>query len=195
MSFTLLQLTQRFLILQNEAQEALINIAHCKHYRKRENIINDGETENCLHFISIGMVRLYFVERVREITIDIISEGGAICSLNSYLTGNPSRFTIEAIEETTTYSFLKNDIESLSVQYPDVKKLVEGMISSMLVRLENKDIEYSSRKSAARLKRWVNDNGGLFNRIPQSYLASYFKMNIATFSRLKNNLFWRGRQV
>ena len=183
---SLKDLLYQYHIPHEEIENALINIAENRLYQKKVILTDIKETEQHIHFIKSGLVRIYAVHQTKEIITDLVCEGSVVSSLHSYITGQPSRFIIEAIENTKTISFLKTDLEELSISHKPVKNLMDSMIASIIERWEDKDIEASAFTAAERIENWLVNRPSMFCRVSNTHMASFLKLRMETVSRLKS---------
>lgn len=171
-----------------EIENLLAGIGENNFIKKDDILIGLNDTEDCIHIIRSGIVRLYYKYGRTDVIIDFAGQGEVICSLESLFAGKPSRFIIKAITDTNTLTFGKAELEKMSSSNPDIKILVDTIIASMITRLLNKDIESSIQSSERRLRHWIYNRAELLNRIPLMYIASYLKIRQETVSRLKGQI-------
>src|SRR5947208_9995432 len=71
-----------------------------KKLRKRQYFLQEGDVSKYQAFVEKGILRSYTIdEKGNEHVLQFASEGWWIADLSSYLTGDPSFLTIDAIED------------------------------------------------------------------------------------------------
>ncbi|MBO9564214.1 MAG: Crp/Fnr family transcriptional regulator [Niastella sp.] len=178
----------RFLILTPEELAVLTKVMEVRSYDKKVRLIELGETEEYLHFISKGLLRKYFYKGSQEIITQLAREGELICSSVSFFSGQPSTYVVETIEQSILLSLHKKELENLYTQYPKMETLGRLLITDLFLQKEYWELDKTRYDTKERFVRFVLENTDLFRRVPQKYLASYLNIKPETFSRLKHHL-------
>lgn len=178
----------RFLTLTSEELAVLTKVMEVRSYDKKVRLIEPGQTEEYLHFISKGLLRKYFYKGSHEIITQLAREGELICSSVSFFSGQPSTYVVETIEQSILLSLHKNELERLYTQYPKMETLGRLLITDLFLQKEYWELDRTRYDTKERFVRFVLENTDLFRRVPQKYLASYLNIKPETFSRLKHHL-------
>ena len=175
----------RFIDLADEDIRLLSGLFETRTYDKKVRIVEMGEVDQYLSFVTKGLLRKYFVRDKEEVITQIIKEGEIVVSSVSYFSGNPSRYIVETIEPTTVVSITNANLEKLFSMGDKWEKMGRFMMADFLVQRENwllDNINYSPRQ---RFFRFIKEQPELLKRVPQKWLASYLNIKPETFSRLK----------
>lgn len=178
----------RFITLSPDALEALTKVMEVRSYDKKIRLVELGQTEEYLHFISKGLLRKYFYKGSQEIITQLAREGELISSSVSYFSGQPSTYIVETIEQSILLSLHKDELEKLYIQFPQIEVLGRLLITDAYLQKEYWELDSLKYDTKERFIRFVLDNTDLFRRVPQKYLASYLNIKPETFSRLKHHL-------
>lgn len=178
----------RFLTLTPEELAVLTKVMEVRSYDKKVRLIEPGQTEEYLHFITKGLLRKYFYKGSQEIITQLAREGELICSSVSFFSGQPSTYVVETIEQSILLSLHKKELEKLYAQYPKMETLGRLLITDLFLQKEYWELERTRYDTKERFVRFVLENTDLFRRVPQKYLASYLNIKPETFSRLKHHL-------
>jgi CRP-like cAMP-binding protein len=178
----------RFLTLTPEELAVLTKVMEVRSYDKKVRLIEPGQTEEYLHFITKGLLRKYFYKGSQEIITQLAREGELICSSVSFFSGQPSTYVVETIEQSILLSLHKKELEKLYAQYPKMETLGRLLITDLFLQKEYWELERTRYDTKERFVRFVLENTDLFRRVPQKYLASYMNIKPETFSRLKHHL-------
>ncbi len=186
MTNDLLAYINQFVDLSMEEFQNLVALTEPRQFEKREVMTRIGEVENYMYFITSGLVRKYFLKGKLEIITHLVKEGGIIGAGESFLTGTPSRYFIEALEPTTAFSISREKLEKMYSSSKKFEKMGRIITTQYFLVQEMRamdNIRYSTRE---RFVRFMKENTDLLNRVPQKYLASYLNIKPETFSRLKH---------
>lgn len=149
-------------------------------------LLNEGETARYIYFIKKGCLRLWFNKDGRDITFQFFFEGQAVASIDSFLSKQPSMFTLESIEPSSIISLSKENLERLQQLYPEMK---EGFQEIMFQRLRNYSNLFLSRIKDTPQERYedlIKNHPEIIKRVPQHYIASYLGITPISLSRIRN---------
>jgi CRP-like cAMP-binding protein len=178
----------RFITLPPEELKALTQVMEVRSYDKKVRVLELGDTEEYLHFITKGLVRKYFYKGSQEIITQLAKEGEIVSSSVSFFSGQPSTYVVETIEHSIFLSMRKTELEKLYNQYPLIEKLGRLLITDLFLQKEYWELDRIRYNTKERFVHFVLENSDLFRRVPQKYLASYLNIKPETFSRLKHLL-------
>lgn len=155
--------------------------------KKGEQLLSFGQICKEIYFVTKGCLRLYYIADGVEITVWFSFEDNSAIELSSFLSGDPTEYFIEAIEDTEFLSLNKSDLLNLYVYYPEMESIMrsfwEDVILNILQRftaLQKDTAEQRYLKLASQTK--------YMQRIPQKYLASYIGVTPTSLSRIRRNL-------
>jgi len=158
-----------------------------KELKRNEFLKTSGTTDTNIYFVEEGSVRIFIVDKDEERIIRFGYQGNIIVSLDSFLSGKPSEFYIQAIKTSTVkvaskkdfYEFINSSNENLKLW----NSILEDLVLQQIER--EKDLLYSSPK--IRYERVLKRSPKLFQEIPNKYIANYLRMSPETLSRLKKS--------
>jgi CRP-like cAMP-binding protein len=147
----------------------------------------ESEINTNIYFIERGSVRIFIRDEDEERISRFGYTGNIIVSLDSFLSGKPSGFCIQAIKKTDIkiaskkdfYEFIKSSEEHLELW----TIILEDLVLQQIER--EKDLLISSPKE--RFVRVLKRSPQLFQEIPNKYIANYLRMSPETLSRLKKS--------
>lgn len=152
----------------------------------RTELLKAGEVSTHLHFIKSGCLRMWFNKDGKDITFQFIFEGQAVASVDSFLTQQPSLFTIESIEPSTIISISKKNMDALYKDFPHLK---EGFHEILFQRFRNYAQLFLSRIKDSPQERYrdlLTNHPEIIKRVPQHYIASYLGITPISLSRIRN---------
>ena len=84
-------------------------------------LLHEGEIASQVFYIKKGCLREWFNKDGKDITFQFFLEGQAIASIESFISNQPSIYTIESIEPSTLFSLSKENFNQLQRLFPDFK--------------------------------------------------------------------------
>jgi len=155
--------------------------------RRNEYLCTSGEIEDNLYYIVSGSLKISMVDGSEERIIRFGYKHNFITALDSFITGQPTDFAIQALKKTELKAISKQNYVSLMNSSDHLRRLW-GLIQEQLIvqQLEReKDILITS--PVERYKRVFQRSPQLFQEIPDRHIASYLRMAPETLSRLKKS--------
>ena len=149
-------------------------------------LLREGEISTHLHFIKKGCLRMWFNKDGKDITLQFFFEGQGVASIDSFLSNQPSLFTIESIEPSVLLSITKDNSGQLSKCYPELKN---GFQEILFQRFRNYAGLFLSRIKDTPRERYedlIKNHPEIIQRVPQHYIASYLGITPISLSRIRN---------
>lgn len=153
--------------------------------KKGQLLIGQGQVLGHLYWIASGLLREYHQNGDGEFTSSFLSDD------NYYLTGFyfggkiKSSFTVEALEDSRIVAIPMDFFQNAGLDPKDLLDVFKEV--SKLKYHHNLQWKLTNGKSSF-IDRWEyfkKTNPGLWIRIPQMHLASYFKVTPQYISKLK----------
>lgn len=179
---------ERFILLTSEDLDLLGELMEVRRYDKKVHLIEEGETEQYVHFVVTGLIRKFFFKGKEEVITQLAREGDLVNSSVSLLTGQPSYYTIETIESTTVLSISKENLERLYETDKKWERMGRLVMSELFMSRESWELDKIRYSTRERFVKFMAENPELLQRVPQKFLASYLNIKPETFSRLKHLL-------
>jgi len=175
-----------YVSLSEQEFSFLVSLFEMRNFKKRQKLVEEGQVEMHLNFILQGLARKYFYRKNEEMVMQFSRETEIICCYDSFLSGEPSNFSVEAVEPMVVVSITHENVEKLYEFSPKMERL--GRLLATQEYLKKESFEYNRLRlsSQERFVNFIRNNGYLMQRVPQKYLASYLNMKPETFSRLKH---------
>jgi len=155
--------------------------------KRNEFLKTSGTIDTNVYFVEEGSVRIFIEDEDEERIIRFGYQGNIIVSLDSFLSGKPSEFYIQAIKASTVKVASKNDFYEFINSSNENLKLWNSILEDLVLQQieREKDLLYSSPK--VRYERVLKRSPKLFQKIPNKYIANYLRMSPETLSRLKKS--------
>lgn len=177
----------QFTDLTPKGKDALVSILKLKEAKKGQILVKENSVCNYIYFIEEGLTRTYYYKDGKDITDWISIEGNFACSILSYISRQPDRRGIEALENSVLYSLQYEELEELSLQYHDIERFCRQLVSFGIVQLQKRfdDLHFSS--ASERYKKIIEETPSFVQRVPLGVLASYLGITQETLSRIRSN--------
>ncbi|MFA6152615.1 MAG: Crp/Fnr family transcriptional regulator [Chitinophagaceae bacterium] len=154
---------------------------------KGEYLLREGEIEHHIYYVMTGAIRAFLFSENEDITIRFGYEGSVINSLASFITGEPSAFSLQAIRKTSLISIRKQSFESFIFQNIDRMSGYTALLEQTIVQQIDRENDLLTSSPSERLKRVMQRSPNLFQHVPLKYIASYLRMTPETLSRIRKS--------
>ena len=157
--------------------------------RKKQFLMQEGDVCKYQAFVQTGMLRLYTVdEKGIEHIMQFSPEGWWVADLSSYITGHPSSFNIEALEDADLLLLSKPEWDKLMNTFPKFEHYFRIIIQNHLIATQNRLMQSITETAEEKYLRFVEMYPQCLQRIPQHMIASYLGITKETLSRLRKNM-------
>ncbi len=176
---------KKFSTLTNEEFSRLKESIIIREFQKKEILIKKGDTEQYLYFINKGLIHQYFYKGKEMVTTDLVGPGTITGSVSSFLSGKPSNYYLEAMEQTLVLAMSKQCLEELYNSDKKWQQVGRILITYFLLQQERQLIDNIRFSMRERFVNFAEASPELLKRVPQRRLASYLNIKPETFTRLK----------
>ncbi|MGN6196386.1 MAG: Crp/Fnr family transcriptional regulator [Ginsengibacter sp.] len=160
-----------------------------KKLRKRQYLLQEGDVCKYTAFVERGLLRTYIIdEKGNEPILQFSAEGWWIADLYSFLTNEPSRFNIEALEECELLLITKSSWDILLQKIPVFERYFRILIQNNLIATQRRLISSFSETAEEKYTKLINNFPGCIQRVPLHMVASYLGITPETLSRIRSQL-------
>ncbi len=145
---------------------------------------NKGNIDTNIYYIESGSVRIFVVDNDVEQIVRFGYKGNLIVSIDSFLTGKPTNFFIQAIKKTIVKVITKQHLE-LFLKSEANKSLWIPVLENLILQQMEREIDILTNSPKERYLRVLKRSPQLFQEIPHRHIANYLRMSAETLSRLK----------
>ena len=151
---------------------------------KRHILIKENQRHDFAYFVIKGAVRSYYLKDGVEVNTWFALENDMVGSLHNFK-DNPSRETIELIENSTLISINLKQVKPLMFSNIQIANFINAIIEDYALFLEDKIYFSQMMSSSDKYLILLEKEPQLFQRIPLTYIASFLGISRETLSRLR----------
>ncbi|GAA4321753.1 Crp/Fnr family transcriptional regulator [Mucilaginibacter gynuensis] len=178
--------------LTDADKEIITTFFISKRLRKRQYLLQEGDICKHLAFVAKGLLRTYNVDDRGDEHMSVFGwEGWWLSDFNSFLSGKPAVFNIDAIEDSQLLMISHKNYEALTVAVPIMDRYFRILYQNSLVTKERRLMSSITHSAEERYVQLTELNPQMIGRIPQNLIASYLGIAPETLSRIKKNLVTR----
>jgi len=146
-----------------------------------------GTIDTSLYYIVSGSVKMSVISKHKEHVLRFGYKDNFMAALDSFISGNPSDFCIQAIKKTELKFISKATHTTLINQNADNQLLWSKILEQMVVEQLEREKDLLMTTPQERFEKVYKRSPHLFQEIPNKYIASYLRMTPETLSRLKKS--------
>jgi CRP-like cAMP-binding protein len=160
-----------------------------KKLRRHQFLLHEGEVCRSYAFVVKGCLRLYSVDdKGEEHIVQFAIEDWWISEPYSALTGEPSEYNIDALEDTELLLLDRSAEEKLLKEIPKFDRLFRLLLENRFVANQRRINATLSTSAEERYLSFLRSYPAIAQRVPQSQIASYLGITPQSLSRIRKEL-------
>lgn len=168
-----------------EDWETFVERTRVKNVKKGNYIIEAGHLVHHAYFCSEGLFRLFYtLPDGREYNVGFSLENDFATSYGSMVAGEPSVFSIEAMEYPVVIEIPYDLLRNLMDKSHGWERFVRKSVERLYIRKEERERELLYLSAVERYEAFLLKYPGLDKRIAQYHIASYIGISPVSLSRL-----------
>ncbi len=151
--------------------------------------------EVCKHysFIVKGCFRMFGVDdKGFEHNIQFAAENDWIADIGSFHAQKPSLLNIESLEAGVVLQVKQQDLYFLYYNIPKLDRIFKVLIELKYIELQNRVLQNFSSTAEERYLSFLEQYPLLFNRLPNTQVASYLGITPEFLSKVRKNIQSKG---
>jgi len=157
-----------------------------KKFRKKQYLAQQGEPCKYLIFVVKGALKAYTTDEKGNNTImQFAIEDWWITENNSFFTGAPSMYDIDAVEDTHVLLLTHENYEKMLVEIPKMERYWRVMLEKRMIAMQRRITILLTYALEDNYKRLLEVYPYISTRFPQHLIASYLGTSPETLSRLR----------
>lgn len=182
-----------FLTSNADIDENLLNkvISKCntKNYKKGDFLLKNGEICKNSFFVEQGLLRQYTIdEKGKEHIVQFAPENWLMSDRESIYFNQPSRYFIQALEDTQVFLIENKILLQLSKVDNSFLEFNNNLLHNHIMHLQKRIVQLLSASAEDRYLDFVKIYPDLNLRVSQHYIASYLGITPESLSRVRKEL-------
>lgn len=174
--------------LSPEELNLIESVVTIKRLRKKQFLLQEGDKWKHNAFVSRGFLKTFSIDNSgREHIMNFSPEDYWTGDRESLLNGTPSKFNIDAIEDSEVILIGKEDFEMLCLKIPQFNDLVNKILQKSFVVSQNRIHASISLSAEDKYQNFLDRFPSIVNRIPQHMIAAYIGITPETLTRIRRN--------
>lgn len=157
------------------------------HRAKGQRIIREGQVATSFFVVEHGMVRSFCQKKQAEVTLWFAYEGQIAVAISSFYLGNPSRETVECLEDCDLLSISGTDLQSLYAKHESLNTIGRRIAETYCNMLDERAYSFQVMSAAERYEALMANCPEVVRRAPLSHVASFLGMSQETLSRVRHS--------
>ncbi|NML40356.1 Crp/Fnr family transcriptional regulator [Chitinophaga sp. G-6-1-13] len=171
--------------LTDKEKEMLCAVLVSKKVRRRQYLLQEGDVCQHDYFVIDGCLRQYEVgENDKENIVQFAFENWWMSDWFSMLTGTPTVYNIDALEDSTVLVVEKKALHQLFIDIPAMDIYFRNMLLQAYAYLQRRTL-YLQKPAEERYAAFVKHYSWFEQRVSQQHIASFLGITRETLSRLK----------
>jgi len=161
-----------------------------KKLRRKQYLLQEGDVCKYIAFVEKGLLRSYTVDdKGNEHITQFAFEGWWISDQYSYLTGEPSEYNIEVMDDCELLLLTKQMEEEMLEKIPKFERYFRILLQNNLIATQKRLASSLSQTAEERYNELISScPDTLPKRLPQHMLASFLGISPETFSRIRKQM-------
>jgi len=174
----------------SEADIAIIKSKFTKHnFKQKEYILQEGQVCTHLHFIAIGLVRIFYVRDGKEITSYLSSDNGFVSSYSSFINQSKSYEYIQCLEKSQTLAITYKDMQELYETVPQWERIGRFFSEQNVLCLADRLLKLQSIPAKEKYLEFLKTSSEkIVQRTPLIHIASYLGITPESLSRIRSEI-------
>lgn len=176
-------------VFSMEEMNSIEAVCRIKKLHKHQFLLQEADVWRFNAFICSGCLRRYRTDdNGIEHTIQFTPENWWTGDRESLMNGTPSKYNIDALEESVVLLIAKEDFELLCKNIPAFNGLMHNILARSLNASQERIHAAISLSAEEKYLHFIQSFPNLANRVPRHMLASYLGITPETLSRVRNQL-------
>ena len=159
-----------------------------KNYNAKEYFLTEGKVCQEIGFVNKGCFRTYYLADGKEINTHFTFDNEFVTDYDSFLQSKPSRYFIQALEDTQIVTFNLSALQSAYNQSQNWERFGR-MIAEQSYKLTTQRVEsFLFLDGEQRYLDLLKNQPQIFERIPLYHIASYLGLERESLSRLRKKV-------
>ena len=172
--------------LNEEEHDYFISLLTQKKLKKKEFILQQGDTCRNIFFINQGGLRAFYInQNGKESTIMFAIKDWWITDMNCFLNQTPAMSNIVALENTSLLQLSFFQLQNLYQRVPKFERFFRILMEKAYVREQLRALDNLTLTAEERYEKFIEKYPKINEQITQKQLASYLGISPEFLSTIK----------
>jgi CRP-like cAMP-binding protein len=154
--------------------------------RKHQYLLQAGAISNYIGFVVKGCLRQFRIsENGQEHIMRFAIENWWVSDFESFLSGQPSKSYIDALEDSEIIMMEKENYDTLIRTIPNFKSLIEKLTAKNFEVHQARIYSNISESAEERYNNFIKSYPSINQRVPLHMVASFLGLSRETLSRVR----------
>ncbi|WP_264536670.1 Crp/Fnr family transcriptional regulator [Flavobacterium sp. N1736] len=170
----------------DQEMELITSVSKIKKLRKRHYLLQEGDIWKFNAFVCKGFLRTYFVDdKGGEHIMNFAPENYWTGDRESLTNGSPSKYNIDALEDSEVLLINKVDFDMLCKAIPVFNDLINTILHNSFLASQQRIHSNITSSAEEKYNNFITRQSHIANRIPLHMIASYLGISAETVSRIR----------
>jgi CRP-like cAMP-binding protein len=156
--------------------------------KRKELLLRQGEVCKQVAFVIGGCLRYFYLVEGEEHTGQFFFENSFYTDYESFLSGEPSRQNVDALEKTQLLLLRKTDLYGLYEENPKFERFGRLMAEQAYLGVRKRNTDLLNLSPEDRYLELLAKRPKVIERVPQHYIASYLGIKPQSLSRIRKRI-------
>ncbi len=155
-----------------------------REYKKKENLLEQGELTNNIFFVEKGLVRVFYTnDEGNEVNTHFASDNYYLTSFQSFVSQEESNESIQAIQDTTAFllpyqEYIRDD--------EFINKFRQAFVEQNVICIKKRADLLQTSTAKERYEHFLNNSDKkIIMNVPLVHIASYLGITPESLSRIR----------
>ncbi len=194
---TIREVVKFYVDASEESIAALEDAVRLVPVARGEAVVKQGTVCSDIVINRRGLFRVSNITDGVEDTLLFGSGGDVFTSVHSFFMGEPSIFSLVAVDDSEAWLLDYKKFHELSDRYPELVRWMRDLLVEQMYCFEKRYLFFNNKSAEDRFLNFLRINCGSLRRpaveyitriVPLKYIAQYLKITPSTLSRLRRKL-------
>ena len=186
---TLIRFLESNIPIEKSAVSAYVSTLKIRKVKKGEQLLKQGDICQHTFFVEKGLLRYFSIDKKgKENVLQFAPENWFITDRESVYFNQPSKYYIDALEDTEVLVLEKNFVEKISEQNNSFAEFNNQLLHNHIRSLQKRIELLLSATAEERYLDFIKVYPNLLLRVPQTLIASYLGITPESLSRVRKEL-------
>ncbi len=177
---------RKFVALPAKGDEVIKDSFKLIKVKKKAFLLEPDKICKNNYFVVSGCIRMYFInQKLNEHITQFGIENWWITDLESFSQKKPSRYYIQAVQDSVVLSIEASKQQELFAQIPEMQAYFKHVYQRAFIASQRRSEFILNMSDEERYKHFMELNPWFLQRVPQYMLASYLGFTPQFMSRLR----------